>query len=174
MRAFLRFFGSYIVAILLMLTLGIVLAVGTFYESTISTEAAQQMIYKTRWFVGILGLLFLNILFSTLKRWPFKKHHTGFVITHLGLLVLLAGAMISKTWGIEGDLILEEGQSASEFEMKIEALRIEGDQTSALFKKRFTDHVNGKPWRKALGSTTQPLARRLSGGADKHGSFQFV
>lgn len=112
MRKIIWFWGSYWVAIGLMLILGVILAVGTFYESTISTEAAQQMIYKTRWFVGLLSLLFINILFSTLKRWPFEKHHTGFVITHLGLLILLAGAMISKTHGgLKGTLYSKKGKA---------------------------------------------------------------
>lgn len=144
------FLGSYIFAIILMIGLGIILAVGTVCESRLSTEAAQQLIYKTDWFIGLLALLFLNVLISALKRWPYKKYHTGFIITHIGLLLLLAGSMISKIWGVEGTLALQEGESASSFETKIETLSIAHDEGFATFEKRFTSWVNHHAWEKSL------------------------
>jgi len=33
---------------------------------------------------------------------PWKRHHTGFLLTHLGIIVLLAGALIGRLYGVEG------------------------------------------------------------------------
>lgn len=132
----------------MMLVIGTVLCLGTLYESSMNAEAAQQLIYKTPWFITLLALLFINILFSTLKRWPFKKHHTGFVVTHIGLLILLAGSMVSKVWGIEGILALREGESSQNFETKIEALSLNPNHSERTVEKRFTSNVNTHPWEK--------------------------
>ncbi|MBI1883460.1 MAG: cytochrome c biogenesis protein CcsA [Chlamydiae bacterium] len=146
MKRILSFTGSYIFAIVLMIALGMILAVGTFYESTLGTEAAQQLVYKTNWFVVTLGLLFLNVLFSTFKRWPFRKYHTGFVITHAGLLLLLAGSMVSKFFGVEGDLALREKESATAFESHVEEINIRTQKGTHSLKKRFTKGLNQTPW----------------------------
>jgi hypothetical protein len=63
--------------------------------------------------VALLGLLGVIIFCAALTRWPWKRHHTGFVVTHSGLLVLLAGAMQTFLGGIEGQVVLVEGAAAS-------------------------------------------------------------
>ena len=40
----------------------------------------------------LLAFLGDNILCAALIRYPWKKRQTGFVITHAGLLILLAGS----------------------------------------------------------------------------------
>jgi hypothetical protein len=47
-------------------------------------------------------------------RWPFKKIHTGFVITHIGLLTLLAGSMITSLYGIDGSMRIVEGSEGNQ------------------------------------------------------------
>ena len=58
------------------------------------------------WFAALLGLLALNILAATLARFPWRRGHRGFLLTHAGVLVLLAGAMATFWAGAEGQLIL--------------------------------------------------------------------
>jgi hypothetical protein len=70
-------------------------------------------VYSTTWFLALLGLLFLNILNATISRIPYKKHHIGFVITHIGLLTLLTGSMVTSLQGIDGQLSIVQGQSNS-------------------------------------------------------------
>ncbi|MDP3981824.1 MAG: cytochrome c biogenesis protein ResB [Chlamydiota bacterium] len=154
------FIRSYIFAIILMLILGIASIFGTIYESSFSTEAAQQLIYKTWWFTALLALIFINVLFSTFKRWPFQKYHFGFLVTHLGLLVLLLGAMVSKTIGIEGNMAIQEGETGSSFATRIESLQIamHGVQDKQIFEKRFTNRVNQHPWIKSVSGADIEIA----------------
>lgn len=69
--------------------------------------------YRSHWFIGLLGLLGLNILAATLIRFPWGIGRIGFVMTHAGLLVLLVGAVQTFTGGVEGTLAFREGESAN-------------------------------------------------------------
>jgi hypothetical protein len=111
LRAIFLFSASVRLAVPLMLTLAAVVAYGTILESKYNSEYAKIAIYNSTWFLGLLALLFVNILNSTLSRWPWKRRHLGFVITHLGLLTLLTGAFITSIYGIDGQLRVHEGEA---------------------------------------------------------------
>ena len=61
-------------------------------------------------FALLLAFLGANILCAALIRFPWKKRQTGFVITHAGLLVLLAGSWYSLQHADEGQLGMLEGE----------------------------------------------------------------
>jgi hypothetical protein len=108
-RQFLEFFGSLRLAVVLLVTLAVVLAVATFYESAASTKAAVLHVYRSWWFNGLLGLLAVNLAAAALTRWPWKKRHIGFVITHAGIIILLGGCSASFIAGTEGMMELRVG-----------------------------------------------------------------
>jgi hypothetical protein len=91
----------------------IILIASTSLESRYGTPFAQKIFYQANWFDVVLGLLAVNIFCSTLTRLPFNKKHTGFIITHIGILVLLAGCLMSSLWGIDGQMALLEGEKNS-------------------------------------------------------------
>ncbi len=107
-----RFFASLKLAIALLLSLAALFAAGTFIESAQSTEAAKLLIYRSPWLSLLLILLALNVAAAALDRLPWKKKHVGFVITHVGIILLLAGALVTQAYGIEGQMAIQEGQSA--------------------------------------------------------------
>ena len=107
----LRWFASLKLAVLLLVGIAVVLAAATVLESADGREYAQWHVYKNPWFMALLGLLALNILAATILRFPWRRGRRGFLLTHAGVLALLAGAMLTFTAGIEGQLALEEGQS---------------------------------------------------------------
>src|SRR5947208_8812362 len=53
-----------------------------------------------------LILLGVNRACSALSRWPWRKHHLAFLITHLGIITLLIGSLIGRIWGVEGTITL--------------------------------------------------------------------
>src|SRR5437667_1903101 len=108
-----KFFGSLKLAVFLLATLAIVLAGGTFYESSNSSKAALLNVYRTWWFNGLLALLAVNLTASALTRWPWKRRHVGFVITHGGIIVLLGGCSAAFHYGTEGMMPLHANQPAS-------------------------------------------------------------
>ena len=64
------------------------------------------MVYKTWWFILLLGLLAVNIFFAAAKKWPWKKYQTGFLITHVGLLTLLSGGVVNWFSGTDAEMQL--------------------------------------------------------------------
>ena len=90
----LAFLSSLRLAVVTMVTLGSVCAYATFYEMQHGTPAAQRDIYQTPWFAFILGLLGLNIFSVMVSRYPWTKHHIGFLTAHVGLLLVLAGSVV--------------------------------------------------------------------------------
>lgn len=105
--------GSLKLAVTLIVTLAAVIAVATILEADHGRVYAQWYVYHSQWFMVLLALLGINILCAALSRFPWKRHHTGFVITHAGLLVLLAGSVQSFVGGIEGQVTLTEGETAA-------------------------------------------------------------
>jgi hypothetical protein len=59
------------------------------------------------------GILGANILCAALIRFPWKRRQTGFVITHAGLLIVLAGSWFSLKYGDEGQVAMLEGETAA-------------------------------------------------------------
>jgi hypothetical protein len=110
---FFRFLSSITFALILIgLTAAFVMA-GTFLEShTSSHELAEAWIYHHPLFHILLGGYFINILFSALSRWPFKTKHIPFLITHLGLLMVISGIFIKSIYGTQGHIYLIEGTAA--------------------------------------------------------------
>ena len=104
--------GSLRIAIAVLMALGIVCTVATFYESSHGTPAAQRVFYHTGWFAALLALLAVNIAASMMLRFPWKSHQTGFVFAHIGVLLILAGSLVSLHFGLDANLALYEGQSS--------------------------------------------------------------
>jgi len=108
-----KFFASLKLAIALLLSLAGLFSLGTFVESTYGTEAAKLAVYQSPWMSFFLILLALNVAAAALDRLPWKKKHTGFVVTHAGILLLLVGSLVTRAYGVEGQMAIAEGQTAS-------------------------------------------------------------
>lgn len=108
-----RFFSSLKLAVVLLAVLIIGAIAGTLYESTFDAKVARAYVYGAPWFNGWLLLLASNLFVSALSRWPWKKHHVAFLITHLGIITLLTGSLIGRIWGIEGTITLFKGEPPS-------------------------------------------------------------
>lgn len=111
-------------AVVAMAALAVICMVATFYEAREGTPAAQEAFYGTAWFAALLALLGANVLFSMLKRWPWNRHQAGFVMAHVGILLLLGGSLVSLHAGFDGRLVLVEGEGASSVLAQGEALTV--------------------------------------------------
>ena len=82
---------------------------GTIYESSFDAKVARAYVYGAPWFNLWLVLLGANLTVSALSRWPWRKHHLAFLITHLGIITLLIGSLIGRIWGTEGTITIFKG-----------------------------------------------------------------
>ncbi len=109
-----RFLASLKLAVISISTLAATLAYATFFESKYGGVAAQEWIYRSPGFAILLAFLGMNILCAALIRYPWKKRQTGFVVTHAGLLILLAGSFYSVRTADEGQVGMVEGDVKGE------------------------------------------------------------
>src|SRR6266481_5749394 len=105
-----EFFASLKLAVVLLAVLIIAAIAGTLYESSFDAKVARAYIYGAPWFNIWLVLLGANLTCSALSRWPWRKHHLAFLITHLGIITLLIGSLIGRIWGDEGTITLFKGE----------------------------------------------------------------
>jgi hypothetical protein len=108
-----EFFASLKLAVVLLAVLIVAEIAGTIYESSFDAKVARAYVYGAPWFNAWLVLLALNLAASALSRWPWQKHHSAFLITHLGIITLLAGSLIGRIVGIEGTITLFKGDPAT-------------------------------------------------------------
>ncbi len=101
-----RWLGSLQIAVVLLSLFAFVLAIGTIVESWYSDKVAKDLVYRTWWFNLLLFFLGINIFFAAAKKWPWKKHQTGFLITHLGLITMVAGGLLTGLFGTDTTLAL--------------------------------------------------------------------
>ncbi|MFN4259743.1 MAG: cytochrome c biogenesis protein ResB [Gemmataceae bacterium] len=172
-----EWFGSLQLAVVLLSLFAVVLAVGTILESWYSAKVAQDLLYRTWWFMLLMGMLATTITCAAIKKirfrgpdavggdidgasyratlnywwpwlivagififlivaeitenlglqllavgvgvavvslalwyvqqrwpverwWPWQRHQTGFLITHVGLLTMIAGGVLNF-WGTD-------------------------------------------------------------------------
>jgi len=108
-----EFFASLKLAVVLLAVLIIAAIAGTIYESSFDAKVARAYVYGAPWFNLWLILLGANLTVSALSRWPWRKHHLAFLITHLGIITLLIGSLIGRIWGTEGTITLFKGEPAA-------------------------------------------------------------
>ena len=106
-----RWLGSLQIAVILLSIFATVLAIGTMVESWYSGHIAQELVYRAWWFTLLLFLLGINIFFAAAKKWPWKRHQTGFLITHVGLLTMLAGGILTSLSGTDAAMTLLDSAS---------------------------------------------------------------
>jgi hypothetical protein len=109
-----RFLASLKLAVFSLASLAGTLAYATFFEKWYGTAAVNEYIYRGPAFAILLAFLGMNILCAALIRFPWKKRQTGFVITHAGLLILLAGSFYSVRTSDEGQVGMLEGDVRGE------------------------------------------------------------
>lgn len=114
----------------------IVLASGTIIEGKYDVRVSRFFIYESWWFGLLIALLALNIFCAASIRFPWKKHQTGFVITHAGLLCMLLGCALSRLGGVDGQIPIAEGgyghqavEDRAYFELKIPGRKSGGSHT---------------------------------------------
>ncbi|MGQ9617783.1 MAG: cytochrome c biogenesis protein ResB [Candidatus Aminicenantia bacterium] len=71
-------------------------------------------LYKSWWFNSFLLILSLSLTICTLTRKKLNWRELGFYMTHLGIVVILIGALIGDIFGVKGFLDLHIGERKGE------------------------------------------------------------
>jgi|GEM_PF-2389268 len=117
-KRLLKVLSSLGLGVTLLFLLAIILAFATKFESSTSTHLVQAYVYKTFWFDLLMGLFGLNLTLATWNLRPWRLRHLGVITIHASLLIILVGAWITRHYGFEGTLALDEGQTSDFITMR--------------------------------------------------------
>lgn len=95
-------------AVILLFGMALTLGVATAVEAAFNTNVVQFYVYQSWWFSLLYLLLAVNIFCAAAIRFPWKRYQTGFVITHIGLLVLMFSGVVSRVWRIDSQVSVWE------------------------------------------------------------------
>lgn len=98
-------------AVFIIIALAVITAVGTFVEAKYDSYAARKLVYDTWFMYLIMVLLVVNLVAVMLDRWPWKKRHVSFVLAHIGIIVMLAGAFLTMNYGLDGSMRVGIGEN---------------------------------------------------------------
>jgi ABC-type transport system involved in cytochrome c biogenesis permease subunit len=158
LRHWIHRLASMRIAISLLVIIVIALAAGTIIESFQGTDVAARSVYYAPWFHLLLGFFALNVLCSLVDHWPWGWDRAGFALTHGSMLIILAGALVTNVFKIDGHLALWEGEESARFErgtgagappefatlpfsVRLDSFEIDtypGTQRPAMFRSRVT------------------------------------
>lgn len=83
--------------------------VGLFYRLHLNS------VFTSPWFLFLIVLLGANILSCLIVSVINKKRSCGFILVHVSLVLLVVGGLMSASMRIKGELVLNEGESATSF-----------------------------------------------------------
>lgn len=104
--------ASFTTTLVLLALYAAMLAAATVIEKYRGTPAALAAVYHSPLCFALQALLVLNFLTATLSRGLWRRR-PGLVLTHGALLVILAGALTTHAFGLEGVLHLRQGETSN-------------------------------------------------------------
>ncbi len=91
----------------------VIMSYATYVESQEGHEAAMAKGFHSLPMDFLIVALAVNIIACTIGRSPYKVHQIPWLVTHLGILLTMAGTIISHRTSMEGQIILRVGEPAS-------------------------------------------------------------
>ncbi len=139
-----KLFASLKLAVVLLAVLIVGAIAGTIWESSFDAKVARAYVYGAPWFNFWLLLLVANLTTSAFSRWPWKKHHVAFLVTHLGIITLLFGSLIGRLWGTEGTITLFKGDPPTN-RLLIDQHQLRVRDTDGIVKGYPAEFINRPP-----------------------------
>ncbi|GJQ48873.1 MAG: hypothetical protein HKUEN01_12590 [Candidatus Kuenenia stuttgartiensis] len=125
------FFCSVKLAVIIILLMAVACVLGTFivqgrsFEeytarygyglATVVRITQLNNVFYSHWFSLLLVMLCANLICCTIRRWRNTFLQTGFVLTHLSLILILLGGVIKFQMGVKGGVNVYIGKSVDYF-----------------------------------------------------------
>lgn len=128
------FFNFYITFILLVIYAS-TCAIGTFVENDFGVWDAKILIYNTTFFNALHALIFVNLA-GIIVRFRMWKKPASFAF-HFGILIIIVGAGITRFWGSEVSLHLQNEQLSSNAISQDQHIIIISDKNGSVEQSHF-------------------------------------
>lgn len=165
LEKYFKFLSSLQFAVINLIHLAFLCAIGTFLESYYDHRLARLLIYDSIWMKIALSLLSINLMAVLVDRWPWKKRHIGFVMAHFGILFLIAGSFVTQIKGIDGSLRLALGEKNKSIVLPSEIIVVyasfDGKKTTRIYRDQpvflLKRPKKEKPYNISLGSDSMQI-----------------
>ena len=123
-----------------------VLAVATFIESRQGSFVARAMVYNAWWFYILQALMVYNFIGMSVRFGLWKQRKYGVLMLHYAFAIILAGAMVTHLWGMEGMMHIRQGQTAGDIltEQTYLSLSVKQDGRLDNFQTPLRRNITGK------------------------------
>jgi len=98
---------------ILMLIFAVSIGAATFIENDFGSSAARAIVYNATWFDILLALLTANMIANIFRYKMYRKEKFTIFIFHIGFIVVLLGAAITRFISYQGILHLRNGQTSN-------------------------------------------------------------
>lgn len=115
MSKIIKFLASPMLMAVLIISFAVASGMATFIENDFGTAAARALIYNAWWFESVMFLLCVNFIASIFYRKLYRSGKFAIMLFHLGFVVIIVGAGITRYIGEEGMIHIREGQTANAF-----------------------------------------------------------
>lgn len=100
----LKFLASIKLAVMVIISIATLTAIGTFVESKYDAAAAKKLVYDSIYMNIVMGVFAINLIAVMVDRWPWKLRHISFIFAHVGILCIMAGQLMTNQLGIDGSM----------------------------------------------------------------------
>lgn len=107
----LKLLASLKLAVVVILAIAGMSAWGTFVEAEFDATAAQKLVYHSKVMYAILAVFAINLIAVMVDRWPWQEKHIGFLLAHVGIIILLVGSLVTRYFGLDGSISIDIGQT---------------------------------------------------------------
>lgn len=91
------------------------IGIATFIENDFGTSSAQSIIFKARWFEILILLIGGSILSNIFRFRLIEQKKWASLLFHSAILIIIAGAGITRYFGYEGMMHIREGDKSDTF-----------------------------------------------------------
>jgi len=151
-RLLFRFFNSFGLAATVLFFLTIVTLLGTLNQTEESLFDSQKKYFESFWIVDkvgnwpvflpggalLIGILFVNILLGTIVKIRKNWKNIGLYVSHIGILILIVSAFVTKQFAWEGNMALYPGMKSNvalsyhDWQLEILPVNEDGEASEAL------------------------------------------
>lgn len=142
-RRLLKFFASLRLAVIIIAALAVLISVGTFVEASYDAWTAKNLVYNSYWMYITLGMLVTSLVAVIVDRWPWQPRHASFIFAHVGIIIILFGALLTQLYGIDGTLRLpRSGEAVKEATLQETQLIVYRSRSGDNYEKVYSEDVN--------------------------------
>lgn len=98
-----------------LLLFAIAIGAATFVENDFGTSAAQEIIFRSKWFELLLLLFCLTIVVNVWRFRLFQQRKWASLSFHLAIIIIMLGAAITRYFGTEGMMHIREGETSNKY-----------------------------------------------------------